>query len=80
MTEAGIDARWYRDIFIALGQPLGDGVWSLRVQFKPLIRFIWLGALVMAFGGLLAATDPRYRSKRAASRVSSAAAVSAETS
>jgi len=79
MTEAGIDARWYRDIFIALGQPLGDGVWSLRVQFKPLIRFIWLGSLVMAFGGLLAASDPRYRSKRAASRVSSAVAVSAET-
>jgi len=65
MTEAAIDVGWGRDLFVALGDPLGDGAWSLRVQVKPLIRFIWLGALIMAFGGLLAISDPRYRTKRA---------------
>jgi cytochrome c-type biogenesis protein CcmF len=61
MTEAGIDAGWHRDLFVALGDDLGDGAWSVRLQYKPLVRFIWLGAAVMAFGGLLALTDRRYR-------------------
>ncbi|MEZ5566416.1 MAG: heme lyase CcmF/NrfE family subunit [Gammaproteobacteria bacterium] len=61
MTEAGIDAGWSRDIFVALGDELGGGAWSVRLQYKPLVRFIWLGAIVMALGGLLAATDRRYR-------------------
>ena len=55
--------------FRAGSLPLGDGAWSLRVQVKPLIRFIWLGALIMAFGGLLAITDPRYRAQRAQEKV-----------
>ncbi len=61
MTEAGIDAGWSRDIFVALGDELGGGAWSVRLQYKPLVRFIWLGAIVMALGGLLAGTDRRYR-------------------
>ncbi len=61
MTEAGIDAGWNRDLFVALGDPLGDGAWSVRVQYKPLIRFIWLGAFIMAIGGIVAASDRRYR-------------------
>ena len=61
MTEAAIDAGWNRDLFVALGDPLGNDAWSMRVQYKPLIRFIWLGALIMAFGGLIAASDRRYR-------------------
>ena len=61
MTEAGIDAGWSRDIFVALGDELGGGAWSVRLQYKPLVRFIWLGAMVMALGGLLAGTDRRYR-------------------
>ncbi len=61
LTEAGIDGGWSRDIFVALGDDLGGGAWSVRLQYKPLIRFIWFGAFVMAFGGLLAATDRRYR-------------------
>ncbi len=61
MTEAGIDAGWSRDIFVALGDELGEGAWSIRLQYKPLIRFIWLGAIVMAIGGLIAGTDRRYR-------------------
>ena len=61
MTEAGIDAGWRHDLFVALGEPLGDGSWSVRIQVKPLVRFIWLGALIMALGGLLAISDQRYR-------------------
>jgi cytochrome c-type biogenesis protein CcmF len=61
MTEAGIDAGWNRDLFVALGDPLGNDTWSMRLQYKPMIRFIWLGALIMALGGLVAASDRRYR-------------------
>ncbi len=61
MTEAGIEASWNRDLFVALGDPLGNDTWSLRVQYKPMIRFIWMGAFVMALGGMLAASDRRYR-------------------
>jgi len=61
MTEAGIDAGWSRDLFVALGDQLGNDAWSVRLQYKPLVRFIWLGAIVMALGGIIAATDRRYR-------------------
>jgi cytochrome c-type biogenesis protein CcmF len=62
MTEAGIDAGIFRDLFVALGEPLGDkGAWSLRIQYKPFIRWIWLGAIFMGIGGLFAAFDRRYR-------------------
>ncbi len=62
MTEAAIDAGLLRDIYISMGEPLPDGkAWAVRLYYKPFIRWIWLGALVMAFGGLLAATDKRYR-------------------
>jgi cytochrome c-type biogenesis protein CcmF len=66
MTEAAIDARWYRHIFVALGESLGAGAWSVRVQYKPMISLIWIGCIVMALGGLLAATDQRYRSPASA--------------
>jgi cytochrome c-type biogenesis protein CcmF len=66
MTEAAIDAAWYRDLFVALGEPLGADAWSVRIQYKPLIRFIWIGCLVMAFGGLVATTDRRYRVRSSA--------------
>jgi len=61
MTEAGIDAGWNRDLFVALGEPLGNDAWSVRMQYKPMIRFIWWGAFVMALGGMIAASDRRYR-------------------
>jgi cytochrome c-type biogenesis protein CcmF len=62
MTEAGIDAGLFRDLFVALGEPLGEnGAWSVRLQYKPFVRWIWLGAIFMGIGGLAAAFDRRYR-------------------
>ena len=61
MTEAGIYASWNKDLFVALGDQLGDGAWSVRIQYKPMIRFIWLGAFIMALGGLISVSDRRYR-------------------
>jgi len=61
MTEAGIDGGLTRDLFIALGENLGGGDWSVRLQYKPFIRWIWYGTIFMGLGGLLAALDRRYR-------------------
>jgi cytochrome c-type biogenesis protein CcmF len=74
MTEAGIDDAWNRDLFIAMGDHLGDGSWSVRLQYKPMVRFIWLGAFVAALGGLIAVFDRRYRQRVAVESVSTAAA------
>jgi cytochrome c-type biogenesis protein CcmF len=64
MTEAGIDAGFTRDLFIALGEPLGKDAWSFRLYHKPFVRWIWLGGILMGLGGLLAALDKRYRRMR----------------
>ena len=62
MTEAAIDAGLTRDLFIALGEPLDEaGAWAVRIYYKPFIRWIWLGAIIMALGGVFAASDSRYR-------------------
>ena len=61
MTEAGIEPGWNRDLILSMGDQVGKDAWSVRVQYRPLVRFIWLGALIMALGGLLAASDRRYR-------------------
>ena len=62
MTEAAIDAGLSRDLFVAIGEPLGnEGAWSLRIYYKAFIRWIWMGAVFMAVGGLCAACDKRYR-------------------
>ncbi|MBO3275732.1 heme lyase CcmF/NrfE family subunit [Pseudomonas schmalbachii] len=63
MTEAGIYGSLTRDLYVALGEPLDNGAWAVRVHIKPFVRFIWLGGLLMGFGGLLAALDRRYRVK-----------------
>ena len=64
MTEAGINSSATRDLFVALGEPLDQGAWSVRLQVKPFIRWIWYGCLLMGIGGLLAACDRRYRTKK----------------
>ena len=61
MTEAGIDAGLMRDIYVALGEPLQGSAWAVRVHYKPMVRWIWLGGALIALGGLLAVMDKRYR-------------------
>ena len=61
MTEAAIDWGFTRDLYAALGEQLDDGSWGLRLYYKPFIRWIWLGGLFMALGGLLCMLDKRYR-------------------
>jgi cytochrome c-type biogenesis protein CcmF len=61
MTEAAIDPGLTRDLYVSLGDPLGDGTWLIKVQVKPFIDWIWGGCLLMALGGFLAASDRRYR-------------------
>jgi cytochrome c-type biogenesis protein CcmF len=65
MTESAIDAGLTRDLYVALGEPLGGGAWAVRVHVKPFVRWIWLGAVLMALGGLVTATDKRFRRKEA---------------
>jgi cytochrome c-type biogenesis protein CcmF len=77
MTEAGIRPGLTRDLFVSLGEPLdqsGD-VWAVRVQYKPFMRWVWGGALLMTLGGFAAALDRRLRA-----RVMRAKAVSEEAS
>ena len=53
MTEAGIEANLFRDLFIAVGEDIGGGSWSMHLQYKPLLRLIWYGPIIMILGGLI---------------------------
>jgi len=68
MTEAAIHHTQIKDIYVALGEPIGQnpftGDWLVRVHYKPLVGWIWYGCLLMALGGLIALSDQRYRQKR----------------
>ncbi|HEY0859986.1 MAG TPA: heme lyase CcmF/NrfE family subunit [Pseudoxanthomonas sp.] len=64
MTEAGIRPGVLGDVYVAIGEPLGDGAWALRVHIKPFVRWIWLGAALMALGGFVTAADRRFRNPR----------------
>ena len=77
MTEVAIDPGLTRDLYLALGEPLSADSWSMRVHYKPLVRWIWLGALLMALGGALAVGDPRYRVARRERRAASAGGIDA---
>ena len=79
MTEAAVHAGFTRDLYVALGEPVRDtgGAWTMQLQYKPLVRWIWLGPIMMAIGGLLAASDRRYRRSLRPERAP-AAAVPAE--
>jgi cytochrome c-type biogenesis protein CcmF len=63
MTEASISAGLFRQIYVSLGEPIGDTAWSLRIYIKPFVSWIWGGALMMAMGGALALFDRRYRQR-----------------
>jgi cytochrome c-type biogenesis protein CcmF len=65
MTEAAIDSGPFGDIYVSLGDPVGDGSWAVRVYHKPFVTWIWLGCILMALGGFIALTDPRYRIRAA---------------
>jgi cytochrome c-type biogenesis protein CcmF len=61
MTETGIRPSLRDDLYVALGEPLGNGAWAVRVHVKPFVRWIWLGGLLMAMGGFVTAADRRFR-------------------
>ena len=61
MTEAAIHAGIARDLYVSLGEAVGNGAWTVRIHVKPFVRWIWFGCLMMALGGVLAAGDRRYR-------------------
>ena len=75
MTEASIDTGLARDLYVSLGEPVvdqatpNDGAWIVRVYYKPFVDWIWGGCVIMALGGLLAATDRRYRMRSRDARV-----------
>ncbi len=66
MTEASLDIGLWRDIYVALGEPLDDDSWIIHLHYKPFISWIWAGCLLMGIGGISAAADRRYRRKAAA--------------
>jgi cytochrome c-type biogenesis protein CcmF len=76
MTEAAIDAGLFRDLYVAMGEPVGnDGAWAMRLHYKPMVRWMWLGAILMAVGAFTAAADKRYRRQRATAQAGSKAAL-----
>src|SRR5699024_7982098 len=64
MTEAGIAPGLFRDLYVSLGRPLDDGAWGVRLYYKPFVRWIWGGGLLVAIGVFLALTDKRYWRRR----------------
>jgi len=67
MTEAAIARGLTRDLYVAMGEELSPGTWIVRIWYKPFVNWIWIGCVIMALGGLLAASDRRYRAGRKAS-------------
>ncbi len=63
MTEASINTTFFRDLYVAMGEPLEGDAWAVRVHFKPFVVWIWLGAVFMAVGGAIAVADKRYRAR-----------------
>ena len=72
MTEASLDIGVFRDVYVSLGEQLPDGAWIVSLYYKPFISWIWMGCLLMALGGVFAASDRRYR--RLAAREATAGA------
>ena len=64
MTEADMDPGLMRDVYVALGEKVGDTAWAVRVHVKPFVRWIWLGGLLVALGGFVTLLDKRYRRVR----------------
>jgi cytochrome c-type biogenesis protein CcmF len=77
MTEAAIDTGLTRDLYVALGERLPDGRWTIKTWVKPFVDWIWAGCFMMAIGGFIAISDRRYRSLRSTVRSGRGAEVSA---
>jgi cytochrome c-type biogenesis protein CcmF len=77
MTEAAIASGIRGDLYVSLGDPVGEGAWTVRVYHKPFVTWIWGGCLLMAFGGFLALSDRRYRVRNARSGATAPAAATA---
>ena len=77
MTEAAIRTGLIKDLYVSLGEPVDGGAWIVRLYVKPFVDWIWGGCVLMALGGLLAATDRRYRQRRTASQALPAATATA---
>ncbi|WP_093033306.1 heme lyase CcmF/NrfE family subunit [Ruegeria marina] len=60
-TEAAIDYRFLRDVYVVIGDRQDDGGWTVRTYIKPFANWIWAGSLLMALGGLLSLSDRRFR-------------------
>jgi cytochrome c-type biogenesis protein CcmF len=60
-TEAAIDYKFLRDLYVVIGDPQNDGSWAMRTYIKPLANWIWAGCLLMALGGTLSLSDRRFR-------------------
>ena len=70
MTEAGIQTGLFRDLYVALGEPINNEQWGLRIFYRPFVQWIWIGTLLMSIGGVLGATDKRYRLEKLAKQKS----------
>jgi cytochrome c-type biogenesis protein CcmF len=67
MTEAAIDPGLFRDLYVAMGEPIGEeGAWAIRLHYKPMLSWMWLGAILMGLGGFITTLDRRYRRQRSA--------------
>lgn len=75
MTEAGISASLSRDLYVSLGDAIQPGVWAVSLQLKAFVRLIWLGAIFMSAGAILAVLDKRYRRQRIRTTASDIAVV-----
>ncbi|MGX9350600.1 heme lyase CcmF/NrfE family subunit [Shimia sp. W99] len=60
-TEAAIDYRLMRDVYVVVGDPQADGGYTVRTYIKPMTNWIWMGTFLMSLGGLFSLTDRRYR-------------------
>jgi cytochrome c-type biogenesis protein CcmF len=78
MTNAAIDSGPFGDLYVSMGEPVGDGAWIIRVYSKPFITWVWGGFVLMAIGGFLAVSDRRYRATAQRDAVPARAATAAD--
>lgn len=69
-SKAAIAAGLFRDLYVALGEPIGAQAWSVRIYTKPFVRWIWWGGFLMMMGGIVALCDKRYRRRQVLEKIS----------